>query len=346
MILRMPTYCKNFKCSADKCTDNCCVGWEIDIDPHSAEYYKTVGGDFGERLKREINYGEVCSFKLKGERCFFLNGSNLCDIIINLGEDRLCQICRDHPRYFEWFSDVKEGGIGLCCKEAARLILEREEGFLVYDTPCDDEGEEGYSEELYDYFLFARDEIIKMLEDESLPLSIRLASVGSFAHKVQENADNNSLEKEEIKVSDKIQSLSLKVLIEKFKTLEVIDEKWTDYLKHLTGNIDIIEKTIKENKTPDSTVSRYLKNIAVYFIWRYFMKGVFDEDILSKVWLMRVSVAFIEAMFVSAHCDGNEMSLELCSTLAKNYSKEVEYSEENLQALCEQGSASAPLSAD
>ncbi len=335
MKLRMPAYCKNFKCSADKCSDNCCIGWEIDIDPSSAEYYKTVGGNFGKRLKREINYGEACSFKLKGERCSFLNERNLCDIIINLGEDRLCQICRDHPRYFEWFSDVKEGGIGLCCEEAARLMLSDNDRFSVYDTPCGDEGENDYSEELYDYFLFARSEIIKMLEDESLPLSVRLSSVESFAQRVQENADNCSLKKEEIQVSDKIQKISLKALTEKFKALEVIDEKWAAYLEHLTDNIDIIEKTINENKIPNPTVSGYLKNIAVYFIWRYFMKGVFDEEILSKVWLMRISVAFIEAMFVLAHCDANEMSLEICSTLAKNYSKEVEYSRENLEAICE-----------
>ena len=82
MIMKMPLYCKDFKCIADKCKDNCCVGWEIDIDPSSAEYYDSVGGEFGDRLKSNIEKGEVCSFKLKGERCPFLNDSNLCDIII------------------------------------------------------------------------------------------------------------------------------------------------------------------------------------------------------------------------------------------------------------------------
>ena len=51
MIIKMPSYCKNFQCIADKCRDNCCIGWEINIDPTTAEYYKSVGGDFGNRLK-------------------------------------------------------------------------------------------------------------------------------------------------------------------------------------------------------------------------------------------------------------------------------------------------------
>ena len=111
MLLKMPSYCKNFRCIADKCTDNCCIGWEIDIDTSSAEYYKTVNGSFGEKLKNNITESPAPSFILCGERCPFLNKQNLCDIIINLGEDKLCQICRDHPRYFEWFSNIKEGGI-------------------------------------------------------------------------------------------------------------------------------------------------------------------------------------------------------------------------------------------
>ncbi len=333
MILRMPSYCKNFKCTAEKCTDNCCIGWEIDIDPSSAEYYKSVGGTFGERLRKDIAFGEVCSFKMNSERCAFLNDRNLCDIIINLGEDALCQICRDHPRYFEWYSAVKEGGVGLCCEEGARLILSQKEKFSTYDTPCDDEGEEGYDEDLYDYLLFAREQIIYMLENENLPLGVRLSSVLSFAHKVQENTDNFCYEKENISVTDQALPVDTAHIAEKFMRLEAIDGKWISYRENLRDNLEEIEKNISACTVPDEKISRYLHNIAVYFIWRYFMKGVFDEDIISKVWLCIVSVLFIERMFVLSFIQGQELSLENCSILAKNYSKEIEYSEENLNML-------------
>ena len=32
MKLRIPSYYEEFSCIADKCKDNCCIGWEIDID--------------------------------------------------------------------------------------------------------------------------------------------------------------------------------------------------------------------------------------------------------------------------------------------------------------------------
>ncbi|MBQ7296081.1 MAG: flagellin lysine-N-methylase [Clostridia bacterium] len=331
MILRMPSYCKNFKCTADKCSDNCCIGWEIDIDPSSAEYYKSIEGAFGERLKKDIAFGETCSFKMKGERCAFLNENNLCDIIINLGEDSLCQICRDHPRYFESYSAVKEGGVGLCCEEAARLILSQTEKFSTYDMPCDDEGEDGYDEELYDYLIFVREQIIRLIEDESLPLKQRLVSVLCFAHKVQDNVDNFRYEKEDPFIVSKGLSIDMRKIKERLLSLEIIDNRWEVYMSRLSKNYGETERLICENKEPDETVSRYLQNIAVYFIWRYFMKAVFDEEIFSKVWLSVISTLFIERMFVHAYIEGNDMTLELCSYLAKNYSKEIEYSEENLE---------------
>ena len=47
MITRYPSYYKDFKCIASKCTRSCCsVGWEIIIDKNTADYYKSVSGEF------------------------------------------------------------------------------------------------------------------------------------------------------------------------------------------------------------------------------------------------------------------------------------------------------------
>ena len=42
MVFRVPSYYKNFRCIADKCPDNCCRGWEIDIDEDTLDYYKDL----------------------------------------------------------------------------------------------------------------------------------------------------------------------------------------------------------------------------------------------------------------------------------------------------------------
>ena len=332
MLLKMPSYCKSFRCIADKCGDNCCIGWEIDIDTSTAEYYKSVSGAFGERLKDNITKDDAPSFILCGERCPFLNKQNLCDIIINLGEDKLCQICRDHPRYFEWFNEIKEGGIGLCCEEAARIIVRNKEKFSTYETDCDDTGCDDYEEKLYDMLTFARDEIINALENETISLKERISRVVGYAFEIQFMMDNYQFDKTSINTSYPAEETNcdIKGFLTSFTDLEPIDDNWSEYLKSLIDSSEDLKSISIDNEEIDL----YLKNIAVYFIWRYFLKGIYDEEILSKVLLTIISVAMIKLMYKKAVLDGETLDAEKCSMLAKNYSKEIEYSEENLESVC------------
>lgn len=331
MIMKMPVYCRNFTCLADRCKDNCCIGWEIDIDTASAEYYKTVTGDFGCKLKNNITVGGTPSFILKDERCPFLNEQNLCEIIINIGDDKLCQICRDHPRYFEWFAEIKEGGVGLCCEEAARLIVTDKEKFATYDIPTDDAGCDDYNPELYDMLTFARNEIITTLEDTGLPLKERLSLVVGYTKEVQLLADNYIFEKVQIKklYPAEKEVADIKAFLQFFTDLEPIDDSWQEYLRDLIDSSDELNDVVLESKEIDL----YLKNIAVYFIWRYFLKGVYNEEIISKVLFMTTSIAMIKLMYKKAALSGENLSGEYCSLLAKSYSKETEYNEENLEKI-------------
>ena len=53
MKLMAPDYYTSFKCIADKCMHNCCKGgWIISVDEDTLEYYHSVTGPMGERLKR------------------------------------------------------------------------------------------------------------------------------------------------------------------------------------------------------------------------------------------------------------------------------------------------------
>lgn len=120
----------DFKCIADKCNHTCCKGWEIDIDDETYEVYQNLPGEFGDRIRKSIATDKTGDDKThhfvlsKDERCPFLNERNLCDIILNVGEDYLCDICHEHPRFYKE-SDGGEFlcGYGLCCEEAARLTL-------------------------------------------------------------------------------------------------------------------------------------------------------------------------------------------------------------------------------
>ena len=124
MKLFAPSYYKKFKCIADKCSHSCCIGWEIDIDPETQEKYDALTGGYSEKIKESIEISDTPHFKLqKNDRCPHLNECGLCNIITNLGEEYLCEICREHPRFYSFTSEGCEVGLGMACEEACRIIL-------------------------------------------------------------------------------------------------------------------------------------------------------------------------------------------------------------------------------
>ena len=119
-----PDYYSGFRCIAGACRHSCCAGWEIDVDPETLNRYQTMDGPLGAKLRRCISPGPEPHFILSAqESCPFLTDQNLCEIILQAGEDALCQICADHPRFRNYWSDRIEIGLGMACEEAARLIL-------------------------------------------------------------------------------------------------------------------------------------------------------------------------------------------------------------------------------
>ena len=79
---------------------------EIDVDDTTLTKYNSLNNDFANKIKSNIDFIDTPHFKLgQDERCPFLNSKGLCEIIINLGEDMLCQICSDHPRFRNYYDD-------------------------------------------------------------------------------------------------------------------------------------------------------------------------------------------------------------------------------------------------
>ena len=63
------------------------------------------------------------------------------------------------------------------------------------------------------------------------------------------------------------------------------------------------------------------------------MKSVFDEDIISKINLTVISITVIAYLFEHNRTADGILTLEGCAETAKAYSKEIEYSPENCEAV-------------
>ena len=126
MTTLYPYFYRRFRCKAGDCRHSCCVSdWDIDIDDVTADIYRTTDGPLGDELRRSM----VCrngtfSFRMKKDGgCPFFREDGLCRIILEKGEDYLCDICTMHPRFFVYAGDFELAGVGLACEKSVELLL-------------------------------------------------------------------------------------------------------------------------------------------------------------------------------------------------------------------------------
>lgn len=298
----VPDYYPEFKCIAEKCRHSCCVGWEIDIDEESLRRFKQADGEIGRRLREDILEGEdgAC-FRLKeGDRCPFLNEKGLCDLIIELGEESLCQICADHPRFRSFFSDRTELGLGLCCEEAARILLQRQEKARL--ILWEDDGAQEQCDEEEEALLALRGRLVEIMQERSLCVEQRVEKMLAEAGAVWPEAPLSQW---------------AQFLLE----LERLDEGWTRRLEALCADGASPQAALPE--TP-------FEQLMVYFLLRHLPGALEDGDVRGRVLLCALLWNTVRALAAAENAD-----MEGLADIARMCSSEIEYSDENIQAILE-----------
>jgi lysine-N-methylase len=366
MKIRVPDYLKEFKCIASECEDTCCAGWEIVIDDESYNKYQRAEGAFGQRLRSEIVHREGENiFVLKGNNCPFLNESKMCDIYTSIGEDSLCYTCKQYPRYMEEFGNLREVGISLSCPEAARIIL-RDNKKVEFEVSEIEEEIASYNDidaMVFIYLLQCRKIVIDILQNHHIKLDHRASLVLKFTDEVQKAIDEDNIQ--EIKavmekylkkdfIKDAINSLdkykgkgsvkyhSLHEFFKVFKELKHInpnDPLGLDNVLRYFWNSDsdeefYLDKHKQFNEFYEDKMYKF-ENLLVYFIFRYFMKAVFDYDVAAKVNTTVVSYLMIKELFVFRWMENGEFTDEDAVDIMHMYSKDIEHLEENIENLSE-----------
>jgi lysine-N-methylase len=291
MKLYAPKYYKSFKCIADRCEHSCCIGWEIGVDGEAIERYESLDGGYGDTVKHSISYDGDPHFKLRiNERCPHLNEQGLCEIILNLGEGYLCDICREHPRFYN-YTDVAEVGLGMSCPEAARIILSSPDYMLMEEI-----GEVFGDDEIDFNGRIMRDKVYTTLSDSSLHYSDRLSKIyGDY----------------EIFLGDD------EAWLEKLSGLEYLDHRH----RYLFMNYTSLFRPVG--------VDHYLERFLAYLIYRHCSEAFDAED-----FALRLSFClFCERLAASLIVSEGASSFCRIAELTSIISEEIEYSEENTEAL-------------
>ena len=360
MLYIIPDYYGQFACTADKCEDTCCAGWQIVIDEKSLAKYKKVRGKFMFHMFRSINWKQKVFRQNKEKRCAFLNQENLCEMYKNLGKKSLCKTCRRYPRHIEEFEGVREITLSISCPEVARILMERTEPvkFLPYEKPKIEEKEEFEDFDLFFYSMLgdARDKMIEILQNRTLTIKERIILVLGMAHDMQVRINKQEMfdcffviEKYSTQKAvdfvrtyiEKMNGLyAPKRLFQMLYELELLREDWelllqeTDAILYQNGvkNYDEIRFAYETWKVEYAEVDIHMEQLLVYFLFTYFPGAVYDGEVFAKAQMAVYLTAMIEELWMARwFLNGKVLELEEMTELVYRFSREVEHSDENLK---------------
>ena len=295
MKLYAPKYYKEFVCIADRCRHSCCIGWEIDVDRETAEKYEKMTEGYGLEIKKSLSHKGTTHFKLKkDDRCPHLDERGLCKIILNLGEGSLCEICREHPRFYNDTVRGKEVGLGMSCEEACRIVLSSDS----YADFCEiDEINEPHDSYEWEFDAISeRDKIYRTLGDPSLSYS------------------------------EKLNAISEKYDVFPSKLTDVEWRARLDALEYLDDDHRSLFSAYTSNRIATSQLEKPLERALAYFIFRHCSSAETMSDFCVALGFSLFCERLLASLAIKCSFD------ELCD-LARIISEELEYSEDNTDAL-------------
>ena len=209
MISIYPTIYHEFQCKADRCENTCCQLWTIDIDEPTAERYHAMTGSLGESLRQAITVDDEGShfiFSKAQPMCPLLNEKGLCKVVLELGEEGLCDTCHMHPRFYKYIEDLELCGVGLSCEASVELLAQQKPLDSLLFTIEDDHNKFKPEERLVLHNIF-----------ELLAFDL-----------------NPNL----FQYTPKPSKQSFKELLDLYKQTEPIDENWTAQVNTLSSKLD------------------------------------------------------------------------------------------------------------
>ena len=306
-----------FRCLAGACPDSCCKEWEVLVDDASAARYLSLAGELGNVLREKLKQDENGEYYLSitDRRCPMWRADGLCEIQAQLGHDALCQTCRDFPRLRHDYGDFVELGLELSCPEAARLILTTPPSAPIVEEISGGETPE-YDEDTMDILLRTRPVAMQILENR--PIGEALALLLLYGYRVQEELDGGEVaafspEEDLAMVHRAARPGDSKLLRDFYAGLEILTPRWAARL---------------QMPSPTRHWPEELRALARYGIERYWLQAVSDYELTARIKMI------VAACILIRDLGGDPIQT------AQLYSKEIENSADNVDAILDAAYAS------
>ena len=360
-----PSYYKKFRCAASECRDTCCQGWQISIDAQSWKRYVRLskaqrrrdGRGTDERvcgpwIKKGLDFRKH-AFAMEDGKCAFLDKNLLCRLQKTGGQKLLCDTCRRYPRHMEAYGGLKEFSLSLSCPEAAKMIL-AQRGRMRFDCvkrECRTVDKKGAGrrrgeKKMLKMLLKQRKQLFSILQNPSLSLKNRIAEILAAAqqeqaalrgHKASGRREKIVCQEDEKRQKEQ-RYVFMASCLEAFGQLEPIQKEWKRQMQAewnmlYADGFEQYEHKTEDFKRHGQEIETIGEKILAYFLYVYFLGGMYDGQIESKVKFAVLSWLVIREWAMARKEKKGSISLDDWIELSSHYSREVEHSDENLEML-------------
>lgn len=191
----VPDYLTDFSCIGNMCEDTCCASWQVTVDKKTYKKYQKVKDpnlrkmlqETVKRNRKAQDDAQYATIKMDSNNLCPLLDDGLCGIQKNLGASYLSHTCAVYPRITTRVHSMQEQSLTLSCPEAARIVLLRPEGigFTEQHSEPDQYVQKTLTEQQQPYFWDIRIFIIRLMQNRTQPVTVRLAVVGLFLQKIE-----------------------------------------------------------------------------------------------------------------------------------------------------------------
>ena len=344
-----PDYYDDFVCIADKCPMTCCAGWQIEIDEDSLKNYR-------KKNIETVDFKHECFFQDRDKRCMNLNEKGLCKLILEHGEEILCNTCRLFPRHIEEFENVREYSLSISCPEVAGYLLKRKEPVTYRTVEDDDIDSESYDDEeqaVYRKLYVLREAFFKIVPDRGLSFAEKAGRILAIAREFQSGMDDILINGDDIESLDVEGAIGADyrpldiTVADRYEIFKVM-KKWEYTGDEFKDVLKVTEKALYKAYGPDEeSLAQNMKNalsaqgiapnilteqILHYFLYIYFCGSAYDEYYFGQAQLAVAACLHIWDFAMAHFKMHGAISLDDIIYFTYLYARELEHSVPNVLA--------------
>ncbi len=358
--MQVPKYMKTFKCIGGACEDNCCIGWDVDIDKVTfAKYQKVTHPLMQRELKRYVKinpdvYSDAINYAFAvltpEKHCSFLNADHLCMIQKQLGEPYLSNVCSSFPRITNKIDGGIERSATPSCPEVMRLLAHSSDAMtlesikdpsttpiLSFDIKQNDKHFRGT---LISELLVVRDACLSLFESDVMPLEFQLLNLSEFVLEIVKLEKNNRLTLLKEVIANQTHTAHT-VSRRSPKRVEVFldfSEMLIRHLKNVGADdssryLELSEHAIQGDVTLgyehfDAFVQKYphiLRNLIKNHIYKNLFPFSEGDNAEEALWLLLSRYAMIKRQLIGLAGFHTKLNIEIVVEYLQVFSKVIEH---------------------